>query len=69
MQLETLGISKATLFPEIEQVKELGITPASASQTISGLYLKKLIARTGSGRSVRWKAVSAVKEKFTNEHS
>lgn len=51
-----------------ELAKELGITPASASQTISGLYLKKLIVRTGSGRSVRWKAVSAVKEKFTNEH-
>lgn len=111
MQLEALGISKATLFPEIEQVathlkaayeslelsvldklteqrkkalnalaradlmsvhelaKELGITPASASQTISSLYLKKLIVRIGSGRSVRWKVVSAVKEKFTNEHS
>jgi DNA-binding transcriptional ArsR family regulator len=103
VQLEALGISRATLFPEIEQVAthikaiyetpdlsllsklteqqtkvihalasgvaknlrevatQLGVTPASVSQSIGNLYGKKLIERVGSGRGVRWQAIDAVK--------
>lgn len=109
VQLEALGINKATLLPEIEQVAthikaiyetpdlrvlskltepqtnvihilasgaatsvrevatQLGVTPASASQTISSLYGKKLIERAGSRRDDRWQAIDAVKDKLGKE--
>ena len=102
-QLESLGISKATIFPEIEQVAthikenykfpelrlnelnaqqmkaldvlrkgvaksrsdiavQLDVSAVIASNLISKLNNKGLVERLGSGRNVRWKAKSTIKE-------
>lgn len=108
-QLETLGISRATMFPEIEQVathikaiyetpdlgrlkklsepqarvikvlatgypftvndiaRRMEVPASSVSQSISKLHEYGFVERIGSGRSVRWRAIKAVKDKIAQQ--